>query len=1223
MRPRFLASASGWYVAALLLILTNFASAQPPAKLDLNFQQSLAKPTPDWVKIVDHGQFDPRLKGYFAPEGIKIDIVADAPDIINPVGMTFDDAGNLYILEWVETKDLGSPKTQIEFTYKDGSKRKVLIARKPTKDRVKMLGFNIKKNAYDSAKIVLEEELPSSILIHDGWMYLSGQGTVRRYQQQPDGSWGKKEIIAQGFCGWHHHQVSGLTIGNDGWLYITSGDNDNIVEGSDGSRATALRTGAIFRCRPDGSKMHVHSIGYRNPYRDVAFDANFNMFHADNDNEDGSKWTGCRLMHIPEGVDFGWRLRPGTECCVADAIRGAVYGELPGKVSPMLKTGRGAPAGLLIYNDTYFPEPYRGLLYYPDVFRKVIRAYQVEPLGATFEVTQEFELLRSNDPLFRPCQMILGPDGAMYVCDWRTDSGGAGKLWGDGKHGRIYRLSWKGTKEQPGLPLRPLDSWAIIVKQGDGDLVKTLESDNFSDRQKAQQEIVRRGVKQREALLSLLKDEDNKPTPARIAALGALQSFWNGEVKSAFIDRLRDFSPDVRRLAADGLALNCAKGDNDAHEALVQHVNDDDLAVRRAVYLAMGRIQNPGAGDVIVNGLQFDKRTDAYLTDGLVRALEHTGQDGITKLLALADSGSDQELARVLDVYPCLRTREAADKLPVLLNKYHLKPEQKVALIRSYAYYQLDPPISVEPLVEFLDKLPTAPTKKANQSQLNAMKLAALDVLATFGKVDSDRVKTTLLAMLKTSDPASRQAILQTIADAKLTTAVPILLDQLATAEDNTDKLVLIHTLGILGEKTAWTPLQTHLKSKDLTIRIEALRALSNIDNRPARKFAESLLADEDLTVQREAVVLLGQSLEGARVVGKRFAEKKLPRSLLPEVSESLRRFASKEHPDVNDLLLRVVKGGLLVSLEPAELKRVSAMVQTQGDPVRGRKLYLNNKAVGCITCHRLEGVGGNVGPDLTRVWEALSLEKVMESMLDPSKEIKDGYQSFIATTKNGLTFNGLKVAQTVKELILRDSTGKEVRIPAADLEEVVASKTSLMPDDVVRHLSFNEFIDLVAFLRDRKSQEELRGMVLSAWALGPVYFDLTKALPVEKNPDPERAIITEEKQRLSWRAVQADMSAKGFDLRPVIGREPASAYWLTYVHSPKEQKVQLQLQSDEKLRLWHNGKNIEPQAETTPLTLSQGWNVLLLRMNNEAGQPFLQARILGGEGVRISLQKD
>ncbi len=1208
-------------VVGLLLLVPCFAAAQGPGKLDLNFQQAPLKPTPDWVKLVDHGQFDARLKGYFAPEGIKIEIVADAPDIINPVGMTFGPDGTLYVLEWVEAKDLASPKDHIEFTYKDGSKRKVLIARKPIKDRVKTLGYNAKKGIYDSAKVVLEDELPSSILIHDGWMYLSGQGTVRRYKQQPDGSWGKKEIIAQGFCGWHHHQVSGLTIGNDGWLYITSGDNDNVVEGSDGSRATVLRTGAIFRCRPDGSKMQTYSLGYRNPYRDVVFDDKFNMFHADNDNEDGSKWTGCRLMHIAEGVDFGWRLRPGAECCIPDFIRGAVYGELPGKLAPMHKTGRGSPAGLLLYNDTYFPDQYKGLLYYPDVFRRVIRAYQPAALGASFEITHEFEFLRSNDPLFRPCQMVLGPDGAMYVCDWRTDSGGAGKLWGDGKHGRIYRLSWKGTAEQPAIPLRGLDSWAKIAKQGDDDLFKSLESDNFSDRQRAQQELVRRGGnKIRQALADILHDADNKPVLARIAALGALQSLEQID-PGPFTRRLKDFSPDIRRLAADAIAL-ISRGDPDVHDTLAQHVNDEDLAVRRAVYIAIGRNNAPLAADVIINGLQFDKGTDDYLSDGLVRALEYTGKAGIVKLLALADSGEGKDLERVLEIYPSLRTREAAEKLPALLQNYHVKPEQKVALIRTYLYCQVEPPISVEPLVKFLDDLPKEANKKITEGQLNSMKLAALDVLATSGKISSDKVKTTLIAMLKSDDPKSRQAVLNTIADARLTSAAPILVDQLAAAPDDVTRLALIHTLGQLSERSTFGAVQAHANAKSPQMRIEVLRALSSIDNRPARKIAESLLADADLQVQREAIVTLGQSVEGARVVGKKFVDKKLPRSLLPEVSEGLRRFASKEHPDVAELLTNVVKGGLLVSLEPAELKRVSELVQKQGDPLRGRKLYLNNKAVACISCHRLEGVGGKVGPDLTRVWDTLSLEKVMESMLDPSKEIKEGYQTYVATTKSGLTFSGLKVAQNAKELILKDATGKEVRIAAADLDEVVASKKSLMPDDVVRHLSFGEFIDLVAFLRDRKSQEELRGMVLTAWAVGPLDFDLGKAYPLEQKPDPEQAVI-DGKQRLHWRPVQADMSGKGFDLRPLIGREPASGYLLAYVHAPKAQKVQLKYQSEEKPKVWLNGTRIEPKDDAAALALEQGWNVLLVRLNNEQGAPFLSARIVGGDGVRISLQKD
>src|SRR5207244_2828734 len=137
-----------------------------------------------------------------------------------------------------------------------------------------------------------------------------------------------------------------------------------------------------------------------------------------------------------------------------------------------------------------------------------------------------------------------------------------------------------------------------------------------------------------------------------------------------------------------------------------------------------------------------------------------------------------------------------------------------------------------------------------------------------------------------------------------------------------------------------------------------------------------------------------------------------------------------------------------------------------------------------------------------------------------------------------------------------------------------VTSKKSLMPDDVVRHLSIGEFIDLVAFLRDKKSQEDLRGFVLTAWAIGPLDADLTKPHALEKNPDPKQTIIAPDLQRLPWRQIQADMAGKGFDLRPVIGREPASGYVLAYVHSPKVQKARLQFQTEEKLKLLLNGKS-------------------------------------------------
>ena len=412
---------------------------------------------------------------------MKVEIVAETPVVVNPVALAFSDDGTPYVLEWHAS-----------------------IKGKKGKDVVKILLDTGGKGVFEQAKVVLEEDMPSGLLLHEDWLYLCGRGTVRRYRLSALGRQPKAEILARGFGGVGHHQVSGLAIGNDGWLYISTGAGDNHVYGSDGSRATVLRTGAIFRCRSDGSRLNTFALGFCNPYRDVAFDAFGNIFHADNDGPDGERFLGCRLMHVAEGCDFGWRQRPGGGGGQADPFRTAINGELPGKMPPLVNTGRGAASGLFIYNDTRFPEAYRGLLYYPDVVGKSIRAYRVEPKGASFTAAEEFTLLKSDDPLFRPCQMTVGPDGAMYIVDWRSniDRRDAGPT----RKGRIYRVTWAGTKEQAALPPRPRDSWLKVIRQSDDDLLKTLGSEDGSHRGRARHELVRRGERNRAALLKLLRD---------------------------------------------------------------------------------------------------------------------------------------------------------------------------------------------------------------------------------------------------------------------------------------------------------------------------------------------------------------------------------------------------------------------------------------------------------------------------------------------------------------------------------------------------------------------------------------------------------------------------------------------------------------------------------------------------------------------------------------------
>jgi putative membrane-bound dehydrogenase-like protein len=722
-------------------------------------------PAPKGLKLIDQGVNDPRLKGYLTPEGIKVEIVAEAPAVVNPVGMAFADDGTPYVLEWRPSPgDERREKTET-FTYKDGSTRKVATLTKRVKDVVKTLKASKGDGVWDQAQVVLEDELPSGILLHDGWIYLSGRGTVRRFKQsKPGGAYDTKEIIAQGFGGLGHRQVSGLTIGPDGWLYITAGDGDNFVEGADGSRATVLRTGAVFRCRPDGSRLHTYAIGFCNPYRDVAFDAEGNLFHADNDAKDGPRPIGCRLLHVAEGCDFGWRRG------------GGVHREQPGKMPPLLETGRGAPAGLLIYNDTRFPENFRELLYYPDVLRQVIRAFKVEPRGGTFAAVEEFDLLKSGDPQFRPCQMVVGPDGALYVVDWRTDSSGAGRLWGDGQHGRIYRLTWAGTKERPALAPRAMDSWQKIAKMATADLLKTLAADEAGDRARARCELVRRGADNRKALLDLLANAE-QPQAARLEALGALQAFWNADVLKAFQELLQIAESPLRRMAAEGLGLNAALRDGQAHATLLEALGDQDLEVRRAVAVAMGRVGAPGAADALVNALAFDEGRDVYLRDGYVRAIEGVGKEAIDRLVALANSGVKKDTNTAGAAFLALRTRPGLEALPVLLVNPHLSAAQRASLVRSCTNYLLDPPAALEPVLEFL-------TDRA-EAAVPAVQLAGLEVLSGSAALKGARGTAWLIRLLDDNDSQVRLAAIKAIQESKVAKAAPRL-EKVAADADRT-----------------------------------------------------------------------------------------------------------------------------------------------------------------------------------------------------------------------------------------------------------------------------------------------------------------------------------------------------------------------------------------------------------------------------------------------------
>ncbi|MDY3551491.1 HEAT repeat domain-containing protein [Gemmata sp. JC717] len=1218
-------------VIANLLPPTPTVHAAPPvpaAPPEFAPNQTPAKPEPFPITLVDQGRFDPRLQGLSLPDGFKAEIVIDAPDTINPVGMTFDPAGNLYVMEWRPDAVTGDRWFEVKetFRYRDGTTRQVATMKKFTTDLIKQFKYDPATGRFGKPQPIISEELPSSILYHEGYLYVTGRGTVRRWtQSKPNGPWDVRETIAQGFCGFHHHQVSGLTIGNDGLLYLTSGDDDNFVEGADGSRATVLRTGAVFRCRPDGSKMETFSIGYRNPYRDIAYDDKFNLFHTDNDQEDGSKFQGCRIVHVAEGTDFGWRLQPGARCCRTDFVRGAVAGERPGKVAPMIKTGRGSPAGLLIYNDTRLPEQYRGLMFYPDVYRQLVRAYKAAPDGSTFKITNEFEFMKpaksggAADGLFRPCQMVTGPDGAIYVCDWRTNSGGAGKLSGDGVNGRIYRITWAGTKDSPALPRRGMDSWAKIQKQTDAELLKTLGAPDLTDRVEARKELVRRGPKARDLVLSKFVS-GSLDGEARLVALGVLQAHWAPEVEDLFRLLVKDDSADVRRLAVEALAYHARPKDQRVHETLARALGDHSPAVRRAAALGLGRLGADGAGDVLVSALRQDAEADAYLKDAYVRGIERLGKPGIDALLVLAQT-SDKGADLAADVFLGLRARAAADALPELLLNPHLDVAQREALVLSYTNYQTDPPISLAPLADYLARRPNEPA---------SVVLAAVEVFGASGEALSPRAVQLVLNLLGRPDEMTRLSAIVAVETARIQPAAPKLIEFLGdTTRTQLERGAAVRALRVLGDRRAVEPVKALLKGQHpALLKAEALRTLAAFDAAAARKEAEPLLDQADPTLLTEAVAVLSATRAGTKLIAERYAAKKLPREFFPQVNDALGKFPDETVPAVvgfdhlffprmgravadpalAKLRTDVLRGGLLLSLEPGQVDKIRALVSAKGDPKKGKELYLNTKVLACATCHRLEGVGGAVGPDLTRVWDTHSVEKILEAIVDPSKEIKEGFQTYRLTTVDSKVYTGLKIKDDAKEVILRDATGRDIRVAKDEVESLTASKLSLMPDNVASQLTYDQFIDLLAFLKSKGQQESLRGLVVDAAVVPVATTDMTST-----KPEP---VTTG-----AWADVTAGPNGQ-FDLKGTFAAPNAPAVLVrAYVFAPAKQKAAVTVESENPWRAWVNGSTAQPAA-TTEVELVKGWNAVLVKVAN-GGKPAVLSIRVAGDGLRTASKPD
>jgi putative heme-binding domain-containing protein len=140
------------------------------------------------------------------------------------------------------------------------------------------------------------------------------------------------------------------------------------------------------------------------------------------------------------------------------------------------------------------------------------------------------------------------------------------------------------------------------------------------------------------------------------------------------------------------------------------------------------------------------------------------------------------------------------------------------------------------------------------------------------------------------------------------------------------------------------------------------------------------------------------------------------------------------------------------------------AAMNGSGDPKRGKAIYLST-ATRCAICHKVQGQGGDVGPDLSQIGGKFDRTHLIESILDPSAEIVQGYYSTLIETKAGRSYTGIVKSESATAITLVDAEAKSITIASKDIERREQSKVSLMPEGLVNHLTPGEFTDLIAYL--------------------------------------------------------------------------------------------------------------------------------------------------------------
>jgi putative heme-binding domain-containing protein len=242
-------------------------------------------------------------------------------------------------------------------------------------------------------------------------------------------------------------------------------------------------------------------------------------------------------------------------------------------------------------------------------------------------------------------------------------------------------------------------------------------------------------------------------------------------------------------------------------------------------------------------------------------------------------------------------------------------------------------------------------------------------------------------------------------------------------------------------------------------------RATTNAEDRKEAETAyknRAKAAAKQRAAEREETVkgLLG-STGSALLLARAVEEKRVPPAIRTQIVAAATASADVQVRDLFERFLpddqRVKRLGSVIKPEQ--------ILKLKGDAERGKTLFFKSATMQCINCHKVNGTGSTLGPDLSQIAKKYTRAQILESILEPSKFIDPKYVAYVVETADGRNHTGLLGEKTDKEIVLKMQGDKEVRIPIKDVEHMAPQKNSLMPELLLRDLTAEQAADLLEFL--------------------------------------------------------------------------------------------------------------------------------------------------------------